>query len=241
MTEPDFTTYAIKESKESLASRQALPPELQTLISAVMWELAENPRAYVDHIVPDERGTSRYVHPKPQFEITFTIDEAAEVIYFLHVSAQALPARHTVFISYSHADSRWIPELMKFLKLLEREGVIKLWSDREIKAGERWEDSIREALESARAAVLLVSQDFLVSEFITTYELPRLLADASQRGKRIFWIPVSPSTVFDTHKEITAFQSPIDNPRVSLEELDPPAQKKALVGLYTKVRDALLV
>lgn len=241
MTEPDFTTYAIKESKEAFASRQTLPRSLQTIISSVMWELAEKPGSYPDRTLPAERGTSRYVHPKPQFEITFKVDEPANVIYFLHVSAQALPARHTVFISYSHADSRWVEELMKFLIVLEREGVIKLWSDRNIDAGDRWEDSIREALDSARAAVLLVSQDFLISEFITTYELPRLL-EAAQRGTRIFWIPVSPSTVFDSHVEITAFQSPIADPQhVSLQDLKPAERKKALAGLYKKVREALAV
>jgi hypothetical protein len=45
--------------------------------------------------------------------------------------------------------------------------------------------------------------------------------------------------VFDTHQEITAFQSPFENPRVSLEELKPPARKKALVSLFRKIREAL--
>ena len=239
MSGSEFTEYAIRESRDALASRQALPPEVQKIADAVMWELADDPRRYGDRTLPAEQGASRYVHPSHELEITYKVDEQGKVVYFLHVSARALPARRTVFISYSHEDSKWVPFVKKFLTLLEREGVIKFWDDRQIKAGERWEDAIQQAIASSRAAVLLVSQDFLVSEFITRYELPRLLANAKQLGTNIFWIPLSPSTVFETHQDITAFQSPFENPRVSLEELKPPARKKALVTLYRKVREAL--
>jgi hypothetical protein len=89
------------------------------------------------------------------------------------------------------------------------------------------------------AVVLLVSQDFLVSKFITTYELPRLLSDAQQEGKKIFWIPVSPSTVFESNNEITVFQSLMENPNISLEELPEPQQKRLLVQVAQRLRGAL--
>ena len=86
--------------------------------------------------------------------------------------------------------------------------------------------------------MLLVSQDFLASKFITTYELPRLLSDAKREGKKIFWIPLSPSTVFASHREITDFQALTDDPKISLEELPMSQRKRALVQVYEKLRGA---
>jgi hypothetical protein len=238
----DFTEFAIKETREALKARHALPPELQKLLDKIMWELADDPERYPERTSSLGRAGSvfLYRHPHPALEITFEVDREKQVVYFFHFVAPALPARQTVFISYSHKDQKWIVLLKKFLGVLEQEGVLKLWDDSAIKAGERWEDSIREALDSARAAVLLVSQDFLVSDFVTKCELPRLLAAAERDGKRIFWIPVSPSTVFETHKEITSFQSPLADPRVSLRELRKADRERALVQVSRRVAEALM-
>src|SRR5215471_9882865 len=51
-----------------------------------------------------------------------------------------------------------------------------------------------------------------------TWSLPQLLYAAMQEGKRIYWLHLSPSTVFETHPEITTFQSILDDPRKSLLE-----------------------
>jgi hypothetical protein len=87
--------------------------------------------------------------------------------------------------------------------------------------------------------VLLVSQDFLASPFITKYELPRLLADARRGGKKIFWVPISPSTVFDSNEEIAGFESLVENPRVSLIELSEAEKLRTLVEVSRRLRDAL--
>jgi hypothetical protein len=238
----DFTEYAVKETKEAFNARQALPAELQKVLEKIRWELADDPMRYPERTSSLGRagGVLLYRHPHPAIEITFEVDEPNHILYFFHFVAPALPARQTVFISYSHKDRKWIELLRKVLGALEQDGVLKLWDDRDIKAGERWEDSIREALDSARAAVLLVSQDFLVSDFITRCELPRLLAAAERDGKRIFWIPVGPSTVFETHKEITSFQSPLADPRVSLKELRKADRTRALAQVRRRVAEALL-
>jgi hypothetical protein len=124
----------------------------------------------------------------------------------------------------------------KFLGVLEQEGVITFWDDSAIKPGEPWEESIRKALDTACAALLLVSQDFLTSKFITTYELPRLLSDAKREGKKIFWIPLSTSTVT---REITDFESLIDDPDTPLEDLSESQRKKVLVQAYQRLRGAM--
>jgi hypothetical protein len=131
-------------------------------------------------------------------------------------------------------------KLRGFLTVLEQQGTIKFWDDNQLETGELWEKQIKEALESAAAGILLVSQKFLTSKFINEKELPKLLDAAQDQGKKIFWIHLSPSTVFDSHEEITRYQSLLKNPQISLEELDEPAQKKALVQISKSLREAVM-
>jgi hypothetical protein len=65
--------------------------------------------------------------------------------------------------------------------------------------------------------VPLVSREFLTSKFIINYELPRVLADAKREGKKIFRIPVTPSTIFEANEELTVLESllKIRGPRCS--------------------------
>jgi predicted nucleotide-binding protein len=74
--------------------------------------------------------------------------------------------RKSVFISYSHTDIEWLKRLQIHLKPLEREGAIELWSDEKIQPGSKWREEIRDAIKKARVAVLLVSVDFIASEYI---------------------------------------------------------------------------
>ena len=70
---------------------------------------------------------------------------------------------------------------------------MKLWSDKKLTAGDQWREEIRKALARARVAVLLISADFLASEFIREMELPKLLEGAEERGVSILWVAVSES------------------------------------------------
>lgn len=92
----------------------------------------------------------------------------------------------TAFISYSHKDNRWLSRLLVHLQPLERTGLIDLWADTRIKAGEDWIKQIDPALAKARVAVLLVSADFLASDFIVSKELPTLLQKAKRRECSVF-------------------------------------------------------
>jgi hypothetical protein len=70
-----------------------------------------------------------------------------------------------VFISYSHKDENLREELEKHLKVLQRQGVIKSWSDRNIPAGSEWEKQILKNLQRAQIILLLVSADFNASDY----------------------------------------------------------------------------
>src|SRR5262249_54566707 len=93
--------------------------------------------------------------------------------------------RKKVFISYSHKDIKWLDRLNTHLKDLMRPDQIEFWDDTRIQTGAQWHKEISAALNSASAAVLLISPDFIASNFIAENELPPLLAVAEKGGVNI--------------------------------------------------------
>ena len=145
--------------------------------------------------------------------------------------------RDQVFISYSHQDARWLDRLQVYLAPIERRGAIRRWDDSLIRPGQRWEREIAEALDRTRVAVLLVSADFLASDFIHRVELPRLLGAAEDEGMLI--IPVVLECCnFERCAELAQFQS-INSPAHPLDTLPEPEQKAVLAKLAAAVEDSL--
>jgi tetratricopeptide (TPR) repeat protein len=98
----------------------------------------------------------------------------------------------TVFISYSHKDEAWKDQLVRQLEVLELEGAFEVWEDRKIAAGDAWRGEIETVMKRARAAVLLISADFLTSKFIRGTEVPILLQRRAKDGLRIIPLIVRP-------------------------------------------------
>ncbi|HEV2270587.1 MAG TPA: toll/interleukin-1 receptor domain-containing protein [Steroidobacteraceae bacterium] len=94
----------------------------------------------------------------------------------------------TVFFSYSHADESYRDQLEIHLAMLKRQGVISVWHDRRLVAGDRLDSSIRTELDRADIILLLVSPDFLASEYCYGVEMTRALERQAQRSARV--IPV---------------------------------------------------
>ena len=80
-----------------------------------------------------------------------------------------------MFISYSHKDEALREELGAHLSLLKRDRVIDEWHDRRIVAGQEWGGAIDEHLNSAAVILLLVSADFLASDYCYDIEMKRAL------------------------------------------------------------------
>jgi TIR domain len=120
----------------------------------------------------------------------------------------------SVFLSYSHTDREYVDRLLVHLKPIEREGLIDLWVDSRLRAGDRWKKEIERALDRATVAILLVSADFLASEFITDNELPPLLKNAEEKGTRILPLIVKPCR-FARDKNLRHFQA-VNDPKHSL-------------------------
>jgi internalin A len=95
-------------------------------------------------------------------------------------SSHRLPRRQNpsplnVFISYSHKDRTVFNQLEVHLKLLERHGLIHSWHFRRVGAGQEWTKQISNNLERADIVVLLVSADFLASDYCYDVEIIRAL------------------------------------------------------------------
>jgi len=101
-------------------------------------------------------------------------------------TSQVSLIRDKVFFSYSHKDQDWLQQLKIHLTPAIRAGLLSEWDDMQIQPGAQWRDEIQAALSTAKVAVLLVSANFLHSEFITSEELPILLQAAKDEGVVIF-------------------------------------------------------
>jgi hypothetical protein len=92
--------------------------------------------------------------------------------------------RTKVFVSYSHVDREWMDRLQMHLAVVERRGLLEVWSDRQIEVGAGWEQEIESALTAARVSVLLVSPAYLASSYVWTHEMPRIMAH-QKAGMRV--------------------------------------------------------
>ena len=87
-----------------------------------------------------------------------------------------------VFISYSHRDREFRDELDKHLANLRRQQVISSWYDGDIAPGSEWQPQIMENLTTAQIILLLISADFMASDFCYSTEMTQAIArhDADQ-------------------------------------------------------------
>lgn len=144
--------------------------------------------------------------------------------------------RTKIFVSYSHFDRKWLRRLQVHLQPLIRGGLIELWDDTRLKAGAHWREELRQALDQATVAVLLVSADFMASDFIAKDELPPILRSAAERGLRVLPINVSAS-IYAHVPELEQFQS-VNPPDRPLNKVTRAEQERVLVELARTIMDA---
>lgn len=94
----------------------------------------------------------------------------------------------SVFFSYSHADESLRDQLEKQLSMLKRQGVIETWHDRRIGAGEEIHGAIDARINTDDIILLLVSADFLASDYCYDIEMQRAME--RHEAKEAVVIPV---------------------------------------------------
>jgi hypothetical protein len=230
--------YAIQYTESGRASRKSFSPEILAVLLDVLDALAANPDSFPSRTraLSLDGRVRLYSHPSPALQVTFEVDRDRRVLYVLHFVVPKVQVTKPVFISYSHKDTVWLKKLRRFLQPLEDREMIKVFDDTEIKTGTDWLTDIRKALESARVAVFLVTQDFLISPFIREQEVPVLLKAAHDRGCLIFWIAVSASTFEDTPLARIQGANPPHRP---LDGLPKAKQEEVLLDIYRKMKEAV--
>lgn len=147
------------------------------------------------------------------------------------------PRRTRVFISYSHKDSKWLQMLRPQLGSLARDRGIEVWDDTRIKPGSKWRTEIESALASAKVAVLLVSANFLDSDFVTQTEVPQLLHAAEADGAVILEVIVSPCRI-EHHPVLSRFEY-MNPPSNTLRHMSVLKREELFLKLTERIEEIL--
>lgn len=140
----------------------------------------------------------------------------------------------SVFFSYSHKDEELRDRLEAHLAILKRQGAITTWHDRRITAGSEFAGSIDKAMEEAEVILLLVSSDFLASDYCYDVEMTRALERHAEGSSTV--IPIILRHCDWHHAPFgNLLAAPRDGkPIVSWPDLD-----EAFLDVVTKIRAAL--
>ena len=231
--------YAVRGVQKSVKEASPpLSPRSELELYRVVNELSEDPNRFPDRVERTIEGALIYRHPNPPLEITYRIDAGQKEMTIVDVVERAVVGA-LVVVSYSHADEKWRNELRKFLKPHIRQQRIRIWDDTAIDAGDKWREEIRKAFGSANVAILLMSQDFLDSDFISEKELPLLLDRAKKKegSMTLLWIAVRPSG-YKGQPEIEPDQA-LNNPDRPLSRLRKPAWELELTKVVEKILAAI--
>jgi hypothetical protein len=97
-----------------------------------------------------------------------------------------------IFLSYSHKDEADKDRLVTHLTLMKRQGLIAPWDDRQILPAEEWEPSIQKYLDEAELILLLISADFLASDFCWDRELQRAMERHDRGDAKVVPVFIQP-------------------------------------------------
>lgn len=101
-------------------------------------------------------------------------------------------AQPTIFIGYCHKDEAWKDRLLTQLRVLMLDGEFEVWEDRQMATGAAWQPEIKKAINRASLAILLISADFLASNFVRGEAVPGWLKQRNQAGLTIFPVILRP-------------------------------------------------
>ena len=159
-----------------------------------------------------------------------------------------------IFISYSHQDGQHKDELLKRLKIINRNhpAEIDAWHDGKLLAGDRVDPKIRAQLDAADLVCLLISPDFIASDYCYIEEMTQAMANVEQQGTRVVGRKQTPweesslrGDFYFIDQVIIKPPQPQSNTELefwnSIKNTDDPAYFKAYIeqygdqGLFTRI------
>jgi len=118
-----------------------------------------------------------------------------------------------IFCCYAREDQELLRNLKKHLMPLQRQGLITIWSDTDITAGATWEEEINQHLNTAHIILLLVSPDFIASEYCYSKEMKQAMQRHERGEARVIPIILRPThwkgAPFDKLQALPANASPV--------------------------------
>jgi hypothetical protein len=107
-------------------------------------------------------------------------------------SRRAIAGEASIFISYSRKDSKWVNRLRVLMRPYERRGILSSWIDTDIEAGKSWASQLLGRLETTQAAMLLVTNNLLQSDYVRNIEIPAFMERLKTPSFHLFWSLLEP-------------------------------------------------
>ena len=100
---------------------------------------------------------------------------------------------YSVFISYAHEDQQYLAGLLKHLNALIRQNIISKWYDGDILPGTEWRNQIMQHVQTDQIILLLISADFMASDFCYSFEMEEAIRRHDAGQARVIPIPLRPT------------------------------------------------
>ena len=220
---PRLPDWLAQPSDTSVPHESGYPMAYYSKLS----DLARASVAAIDELLERETVTPNYAQA-PQGRTPSPITAASPI----KDQSMSATKRNKVFVSYSHKDKKLFEEFKTMLAPAIQRGIVDVWDDTKIQPGQQWKAEIEKALAGAKVGVLLVSNNFLASEFISKKELPPLLNAAKADGATIFWVCLGPSLYEQT--EIQSYQAAHDVSK-PLSKLSKPQREAVLQNICKRL------
>lgn len=195
-----------------------------------VWKLAQRHGEQVGRAIHRMRST----HDNPYYSLPENsfLQMVAEREYLMRPISR--PNSFEVFYSYSHVDEELRQQLENHLTILRRQEIITDWHYRKISAGREWEGEIDEHLNSAHVILLLISSDFMASDYCYEVEMQRAMERHEAEEARV--IPVILRTVDWQHAPFGKLNA---LPTGVLPVIEWPNQDAAFTDIAKGIREVV--
>lgn len=193
-----------------------------------------------NHIKKSHNGipSSDCTYENNASKLSFYIDQEINTFPKIAHNKNIIHPRHIrnqVFVSYSHLDKEALHDVKRHFKPFLNQ--INFWDDTKILPGQNWREEIRRAINETKVAILLVSTDFLGSDFISSDELPPLLKAAEEDGAAILTVILKPC-LFEEFPKLNQYQA-MNPPNRPVSRMTEDEKEELFVNLVRQAKRVL--